>query len=279
MQSLIVFDADNTLWDANKVFTDAQLALLTSLQDAGLKIDPAEDLATLRSTDMLLGSILERAEYDFRLLVMAMMLIASTGVSKEEAASQVLSDDPSAADLPPEVIDSSFASYSEALMQIPPLFPGTKDVLAYIGTCSSKRDPLVTAVLSEGNEERLEMILQAHRIRDERYFDEIVIARKSKQAFEEIKAVGIKLLPEPPDQVRTLVMMVGDSLHRDIKLANQADFMTVYKPSRFKGHETPQEEDEKPDYTISALTELPPILHELGVPVPQMAKVPSAHGA
>ncbi len=143
-------------------------------------------------------------------------------------------------------------------MECPPLYPDTEAVLALVRASRS----VVTVLFSEGNPERLERILRAHDIRRKGLFDAIIIGPKSKEAFEEAKRRGRELLPGIGGYPNPPVVLIGDSLHRDIKLGKQAGLMTVYKPSSFTGNEEPSDDD-RPDRTISDLGELPTVLDSL----------------
>ena len=59
------------------------------------------------------------------------------------------------------------------------------------------------------------------------------------------------------------VVMVGNSLARDIKGANQLGMITVWLDWAPRRSKTPADESEKPDYTIKAPLELLDILNEL----------------
>ena len=65
MNAVIVFDADNTLWDTNAVFRTAQLELLRVFEKHGLVTSAEEELSTLRQIDQQLMSSLGNFEYDF----------------------------------------------------------------------------------------------------------------------------------------------------------------------------------------------------------------------
>ena len=82
-----------------------------------------------------------------------------------------------------------------------------------------------------------------------------------------MKQRGKELLPSTPSCSAAPAVLIGDSLHRDIKLGNQAGFITIYKPSPFKGDEKPLGADEHPDYTIAMLSELPAVLGDLDMAV------------
>jgi ribonucleotide monophosphatase NagD (HAD superfamily) len=99
------------------------------------------------------------------------------------------------------------------------------------------------------------------------------MAPKSKETFEQAKEIGLQLLSQTTGVKETAFVLIGDSLHRDIKFGNQAGFITVYKPSAFEGFETPNTSDEQPCYTIKSLEELPSILREdLGLMIQTLVK-------
>ena len=70
MNSIIVFDADNTLWDTDGVFKNAQKALLQKLADADLLADPDSEISKLRAVDRQLFARMGRFEYNFKALVL-----------------------------------------------------------------------------------------------------------------------------------------------------------------------------------------------------------------
>jgi len=209
---------------------------------------------------------LGRFEYDFRLLAAAAALYFTQSVSVEEAARRAVygagegeSPERTAA------IDRAYEAYTCALQQVPPLFPDTIDVLTSVRMRGSSAGPVATVLFSDGDPERLERILEAYAIRPRGFFDEIVIGTKSRAAFEQAKEAGKRHLPAGQDRGEPVVVVVGDSLRREIKFGNQAGFVTVYKPAGFLGREQPGEPDEHPAYTIENLGRLLPVLEDLCV--------------
>ena len=264
MKAVLVFDADNTLWDTNAVFRDAQLALLDELAKA--ELIPASDsqLDTLRVIDQELVSKLGYAEYDFKLLAVALVLFYSRKTTIEGAVQNALAHSSQA--ISPnlvEIINKAFQSFEERMKRVPDLYPDTLPVLSAIRPSTVEENSLAMIMFTEGNNLRLEQILKVHDIRGQRLFDEIVIAPKSKESFEKVKLVGLHLLYTSEKTEEATFVLVGDSLHHDIKLGNQTGFITIYKPSAFKGVELPNALDEQPHYIIKSLKELFPILKEI----------------
>lgn len=280
MEAVIIFDADNTLWDTDSVFRAAQLALLQRMVNAGLIRHAESELQTLRRVDAEIGETLGRAEYDFKILIATLAKLYSQRLSSKQDSNRIDSYSQSVEDSElSQIIEEAYEAFQDKMRSIPPLYPDTVSVLSSIRASSSPENPIVTIVLSEGNVDRLERILEAHNIWSSRYFDEIIITPKNKEAFERAKQLGLELVPSRGMDPNTLTVMVGDSMKRDIKFANQAGFITIYKPALFKGHEEPQEQDEHPVYTIHALEELLPILSDLGLPVETTNRNPTDDGA
>jgi FMN phosphatase YigB (HAD superfamily) len=269
MSWLILFDADNTLWDADSVYREAQLQLLSILSRAGILQDPERDFRALRDVDMELARYFGIFEYDIEYLARAIALRSLTGAEGEELIRAVSAPrDSEAASLRPfwHAIKEAADAYVEGLHRTPLLFPDTVSVLRRIHEARGCGEPLVTAVLTEGRRDRIQRILDAHHVHVGELFDEIVIVhRKNKGEFEEARAVMERALPAAARSGHAMSVMVGDTLTRDVKFANQAGYLTVYKPSPFKGIEQPAAEDEVPDYTITRLIELLPILDDLGL--------------
>lgn len=268
MNAVLVFDADNTLWDTNAVFHRAQLDLLRVFIKAGYISDEESQFEILKTVDRELSRQLGCFEYDFGLLSAAMAHHCSGASTIEEAVSRAL--DRGSENLDSgliALIEEGYHTFQMGLRRIPALYPDTASVLSSIRASHSPDVHLVTLLFSEGNPARLEHILQAHEVRERSLFDEIIIGTKSVEAFKATKLAGLKYLPERHDHAETLFVMIGDSLLRDIKYGNQAGFVTIYKPANFLGQETPREKEEQPDIVIRSLSELPPILKDMGIPV------------
>jgi FMN phosphatase YigB (HAD superfamily) len=170
-------------------------------------------------------------------------------------------------ELPPDeekpIVEEATRALQIGLANIPPLFPDTAAVVAAIRSEYPDSGEAVIAVLSEGDRSRLSRVLEAHANDLGGAFDDFIVAPKSKETFLDAKAATKRHLA--PGSCEPVAVAVGDALLRDIKNANQAGYITVYKPAGFKGVEHPTEEDEVPDFTIDSLAGLIPILHEIGM--------------
>jgi len=266
--AVVVFDADNTLWDTNAVFRHAQLSLLRVFAKANSFHDEDKELAVLRRVDRELINQLGRFEYDFHILATAIAYYYYKNLSVEDSVSQAISDTTSQFNSELSlIIDEAHLIFEKELKQIPALFPDTETILSSIHSCKSHKHSIAVLIFSDGSHSRLERILQAYGIRERGLFDEIIIGAKSVESFCKAKMAGLKYLGDEADPERTLFVMIGDSLQRDIKPANKAGYITVYKPANFLGQEIPSEKDEKPCYTITTLNELTPILKKIGLPL------------
>src|SRR5689334_17438900 len=90
MNAVVVFDADNTLWDTNAVFRDAQLELLRVFEKHRLITSAEAELGTLRQIDRALIRRSGHFEYDFTALADALVEYYTAGISTDEAADRAL---------------------------------------------------------------------------------------------------------------------------------------------------------------------------------------------
>lgn len=268
MKFILVFDADNTLWDTDSIFRLAQLSLLEKLAKYNLVTEPESRLDILRKLDRKLFNEMGRFEYNFKVLALALIYYCYHSFSVDNSVYQAIADIKE--DKNSEfnaAINDAYNAFQEGLKKIPKLYPDTEDTLQSFSPLRSKKNVLVTILLSEGEPRRLKRILKDQKICSN-LFDEIVVKKeKNREIFENAKRMGLKYFTNKREMENTLLIAVGDSLKRDIKFGNQAGFITVYKPSPFMGKEEPCELDEKPCYTIQTLKELPPLLKSLGLPV------------
>lgn len=86
---ILAIDGDNTLWDTNSVFQDAQRWLISSLCRARPGGSPTLSLELLRRVDDLLILHIGRQEYNFQLLVLALISLRK-GMTEKEAASAAM---------------------------------------------------------------------------------------------------------------------------------------------------------------------------------------------
>lgn len=267
MKAVLVFDADNTLWDTDSIFRSAQTALLQILSKSGFVDEPETHVETLRVLDRELFRRMGRFEYNFKVLSKAATYYFAYRLHPDEAVNKaVCTAEEDSCELA-GVINDAYSAYEKCLMDIPELYPDTELVLSSISVLRKLRRSLATVLLSEGEPKRLHRILEFHKI-GEKFFDNVVVEEtKSLKAFEKAKCAGLEYLDNARSIEETILIIVGDSLRRDIKFGNQLGFVTVYKPAPFMGKEEPQELDENPTYTINRLAELPSLLENMGFPI------------
>jgi putative hydrolase of the HAD superfamily len=269
MQAVIIFDADNTLWDTDVVFRSAQMAMLKQLAPPALVMNANEQIDQLRALDQAIGRRVGVAEYDFHLLAIAETFVLWHEAAPEAAAEQALSSGAAGLD-PPAVAAARRATreFRERLSDIPPLFPDTRSVLKALRVdTGDPSNTIAVVVFSEGDERRLRTVLAVHRLEEEQLIDGVIIATKSTPAMERARRIGLERLPPLPVGQGPLTVVVGDSLRREIRFGKRIGALTVYKPSRYMGdeHEQPLDDSERPDCVIHTLSELLPFLRRCGL--------------
>ncbi len=265
MHFLLVFDADNTLWDTNSVFHEAHIAMLEVFEAAQLLSNARRQVERVQAIDRALIQRFGRFEYGFKNLATATAYHYRHQVAPDAAAAHALEHGEQALDAPMRAaVEQAYQTHTSALEQIPPLFPGVADLLNHLHAYRTANPHIATVIFSEGHPQRLERTIDAYNIERHGYFNEIVIELKTTQAFERVRDLGRQHLG-PPDGDDVVTIMIGDSMQRDIRLANQAGFTTVYIPGSFEGRQAPQTAMEQPDFEIKRITELPSILASLGL--------------
>lgn len=268
MKAVLIFDGDNTLWDTDSVFRNAQLALLKILAKDKLLTDPESQLKVLRMLDKELFSQIGRFEYDFKVLSAAAAYYYFKKLPLQDAVKKAISNAKNGKSSELAVlINDAFHAFEQCLNEIPSLYPDAETILSCICTLRASKAPIATVLLSEGKFSRLKRILEAHKIEERSFFDAIIIDEKNKQTFEKAKLLGQEYLSKLGYSTMPFFLLIGDSLKRDIKFGNQVGCITVYKPSPFMGREESHELDEQPCYTIQNLSELPLLLNKLGVSI------------
>jgi putative hydrolase of the HAD superfamily len=158
--------------------------------------------------------------------------------------------------LTPSQVEEAAAAFRSCLDAAPSLLSGARPLLDGIREWRGTRPGRRTSVLfSEGDPDRLSVAFDAHRVGEGRYFDDIVLQKKTPGAFQEVcrsirTEVSRSTLPADG------IVVVGDSLERDIQPANAAGCTTVYCPGGLWGRETPEESGDRPDYTVETVDEV-----------------------
>lgn len=263
--ALLIFDADNTLWDTNAVFLGAQVAMLRPIVDHVSSLYPEAEVPTLRRVDRLLFQRLGKFEYDFRLLAVALVHHYLKECPIEDAACRAIEGSCSgftAEEL--TLVDQAHGDYVSALQEIPPLLPDTRQVLSLLHEARCHGVGLALTLFSEGDPDRLGRILAAHDLAGDILFQATHIGPKSPESFELFREVGQSFL-DLTDRAHSMTLVVGDSLRREIQCGNRIGATTIYIPAEFMGVEQPADPNEKPDYCLARLGELPALLRDLNL--------------
>jgi putative hydrolase of the HAD superfamily len=291
----LVLDADNTLWDTNAVFGRAGDRMIQALdQPGGPPADG--DAPRGRSTAETKGAHPDPKDLLYRLsqhlpsveagqlglvqLARAAAFYRSArqpgdagGPPAAETRTGPDADhDPEAArvrwaarqaqsDRPPPQLDAAdiqkaATAFRTALNAAPPLLDGTRSLLDAVQDWRTARPGRRTSVLfSEGEPDRLRVAFEAYHVGEGRYFDDIVLREKTPRTFREV-CTTIERAVDRSDPPAAGIVVVGDSLQRDIRPANAAGCTTVYCPGGLWGREQPEGPEEEPDYRVDRVDEV-----------------------
>ena len=215
----IVFtDADNTLWDTDGLFAQAQLQLLDGVEVIVGPVTANSRLDFIRQIDQRLA---ERhhlgLRYPPRLLAIA-AAYAQQGLPVERAVSRAWNDVGKPAGMDNDQILRLEAEFIAAVRKQPQALPGVLEGLQQLAHAGAR-----VLVISEGDKvkaaNRLKAIGAAH------YVERVIEASKSAVLFRRIDRLAQSATPN---------WMIGDQLMRDIQPAQDAGLKTVYIPSRFR---------------------------------------------
>jgi putative hydrolase of the HAD superfamily len=248
----LFIDADNTLWDTDRVFADAQLQLLERIERAVKKRTRAPNrLAFVRGVDQALA---ERhhdgLRYPPRLLARA-LAEALGGLRAERAARRALTGGSAAALAAEDAIDAEQDFFAD-LANGPDLRAGVIEALEALKEAGHR-----LFVITEGSRLKAEQSLQ--RLGLMAFFDRLIEGKKRPELYRRI----LKLAGSP-----ATAFMIGDQLDRDIEPARAAGLQTIYFPGGFAPKWTPDENTVRPDYRITSFAEVPAIVREVSEAVP-----------
>jgi putative hydrolase of the HAD superfamily len=238
-------DADNTLWDTNGVFAEAQLAMLRELEMAtGLSAPEAEDrgLEFLRRVDQRIAATHpERLRYPPALLARG-LLFALAGDGADQAADRATREEVA---IPGG--DRTIGRFVERLSSVPSLRAGVEEGLTIIASAGV---PII--VVTEERLERCQQLLDTHGL--SALVAEVISVRKTIDAFRELRRVT----------GGGTALMVGDQLDRDIQFAGEAGFETFFFPSGFAPYWN-RDIAHVPDHEIARFDQIVPFVFNDGV--------------
>lgn len=220
----LVTDADNTLWDTNKVFADAQLSILHQLEKLSDRSPRHGDrLAYVRSFDQDIARSHDNGlRYPPHLLIEA--IADSLGLHSLGKLS----------------IDFIVDEYQSRLTNKPRLRPGVRKTLYEL-----HRNGIEIVVASEGNKANLIRNLEAHKL--SKFTADLIIGAKEESFFKTLFRRGGSRTPK---------VCVGDQLDRDIAPAKAAGFTTFYFPGGFRPAWAFNIEAKDADFVIQTYTEV-----------------------
>ncbi len=245
----VFVDADNTLWDTDKVFAEAQLNLLGHVESATFQKATTNDRLTfVRELDQLIAEKHHsRLRYPPRLLVRAIAL-ALAGIAPEAAAKAVWANVSKNSTVPKvihaEEIERQFFS---DLKKLPELRNGVLKGLPTLAILGCR-----IVVFTEGDREKCDMILRHYDLRQ--YVDQIFEGPKHVDTFRRLARLRASGLP---------AIVVGDQLDRDIAPAEQAGFVTVYFPGGFRPKWQAGHAKVEPDYGIESFEQVAEVVRQV----------------
>jgi putative hydrolase of the HAD superfamily len=265
----VVLDADNTLWDTNRLFEAARDQLAQAVRSAfpeealfghgGGEHPNGRPVPVRRLGGALAvapgGEGDEQAGLEGLARATAHYLAApDTGNGAVEAAARRAA----AGGLPgalradgEAVVRQAVEAFREALSRVPPLLDGAGELLRAVRRWRAESPSTRAALLfSEGDPDRLSIAFDAYGIGDGRFFDDIVLRKKTDAAFREVRRQALACCAGSEE---TRLVMVGDSMKRDVRPANRAGFATIYCPGDYKGNEDPEGPDEVPDVAVQTV--------------------------
>lgn len=246
----LVTDADNTLWDTDAIFANAQLALLARLEvTLGQHAPHTDRLSLIREVDQNLATEHhQHLRYPPRLLIFALVSVLSGTSPKQAARRAVRGLLTTPGHIDPDVCAQWFID--QIRKEIPELRIGVPPGLRQL-----RDDGVSVVVTTEGPEDKCRKLIEHHKLSG--FIDKIVSAPKTVQLFQRIA----RLMGRRED----VCFMVGDQLDRDVAPAKQAAYHTIYFPGGFKPYWTPEEVSVAPEYRISSFEELPSIIRRFAL--------------
>jgi len=214
---VVLTDADNTLWDTDSVFSDAQLRLLSSVEKMTAEPYTKDDrLEFVRRYDQALAAIHHaHLKYPPTLLVRALEM-ALHGTDPSTAATVVCRGGHSSS-LEQSAIDLAVEEYFAMLGRLPKLLPMVRDGLEQL-----RQAGILPYVLTEGKIEKQKKILLHYSLTD--LVSGIFEVTKDRAQFERLR---LRFSPAE-------VVIIGDQIDRDVIPAKAAGCSTVLVPGRFR---------------------------------------------
>lgn len=237
----LICDADNTLWDTDRVYAEAQLWLLSEIERAaGARARDAGRLEYVRDVDQTLAKLHHAGlRYPSVLLAVALRKKLS-GWTKEKAAKVTLQEYQRTEE------DERIASqFDLKLRAIPPLRSGV-----IVGLNEIHQLGASILVASEGSADTVSQRLAHWNLSP--LVNYVLSAPKSRELY--VRAA--RLMNIAPSNC----VVVGDQLDRDMQFGAEAGCTTVYFPGGFSPEWARKLTDVHPSFVVHAFDEVAAIL-------------------
>ncbi|MBY5645550.1 HAD family hydrolase [Rhizobium leguminosarum] len=215
---LVLIDADNTLWDTDGVFAEAQLRILAAVEKA-MKLTASTDdrLAFVRGFDQ---DIAEQhhlgLRYPPRLLIDA-LAYGLRGVPLREAVRRAWND-AAYSGIERQIVSEIEHDFLEDISKQPKLLKGVMTGLRELASIGA-----TMVVFTEGSRRRILRSVEYHQLIA--FIDRVFEAPKTERMF-----ARVKTLTKPEQSI----YVIGDQLTRDIAPANRAGIPSIYIPGKFQ---------------------------------------------
>lgn len=237
---LVFVDADNTLWDTDQIFADAQIGLLVDAERmVGIRALTDDRLAFVRLIDQEIAQRHHAGlRYPPRILAKAVaMVLGGTPAIAAARAARLGTHDGPLGDAELAVIERG---YLERLRHVPSLRPGVLDGMTALRAAGCE-----LLIISESAQTKVEATAVTLGLTG--LFSRVIEGLKRPELYTRI----LRLLGSPGR-----AFMVGDQLDRDIAPAKAAGLSTIYFPGRFTPSWAPDESLVAPDYRVGNFGEV-----------------------
>jgi putative hydrolase of the HAD superfamily len=239
-RSLLVTDADNTLWETDAVYAAAQLDLLRRVEENyGVSVRTGDRLQFVRELDQSLALRHPKGlRYPADLLVLAIVAASGTG-DLEQATIDALQRESS--DLKAGLIASAFIQQVSSV--VPRLRPGVSMAVPALAECGVQ-----IIVLTEGDLARCTLLLEQHAL--VRHVYASLSDNKTIESYASLRRrLGCSDAP----------LMIGDQIDRDIEFSQLAGYTAVHFPGGFNPSWS-RDRHVIPDYVITNFEQVMPIM-------------------
>ncbi|MBO6947183.1 MAG: HAD family hydrolase [Rhodospirillales bacterium] len=244
----ILVDADNTLWDTDSIYADAQLALLSEVEKLiGQGVTEGDRLEYIREFDQEIANTHHlHLRYPPVLLVYALGF-GLKGIEPVVAAKRVVYGQRPSIPLLKDNVEGILRIYADRLDVTPALRTGVKEGFEHF-----KEKNCEVFIVTEGSKEKCSKFIEYHNL--DSTVRQIIAGAKNEDLYRRLTKLGVG----PSEAV-----MIGDQLDRDIVPAKSAGLTTIYFPSKFQPKWQNPDNREFIDFQISSFKEVMPIIDNL----------------